>query len=114
MRESAVPPLARRRQFASWLVMRGASVRAVGELLGQHTLQMTMRYVRTCHRGSSARRSGYWMESWVRKGQEKGKVLGGPIRGDPRVVELLRKVVRPAGLEPATSWFVARRSIQLS
>ena len=25
-----------------------------------------------------------------------------------------RKVARPAGLEPATSWFVARRSIQLS
>jgi hypothetical protein len=24
------------------------------------------------------------------------------------------EVARPAGLEPATSWFVARRSIQLS
>jgi site-specific recombinase XerD len=33
-----------RRTFASWLVMRGASVRAVGELLGHHTMQMTMRY----------------------------------------------------------------------
>jgi hypothetical protein len=25
-----------------------------------------------------------------------------------------KTVARPAGLEPATSWFVARRSIQLS
>ena len=33
-----------RHTFASWLVMRGASVRAVGELLGHHTMQMTMRY----------------------------------------------------------------------
>jgi len=27
---------------------------------------------------------------------------------------VVQKVARPAGLEPATSWFVARRSIQLS
>jgi integrase len=33
-----------RHTFASWLVMRGASVRAVGELLGHQTIQMTMRY----------------------------------------------------------------------
>jgi hypothetical protein len=26
----------------------------------------------------------------------------------------LKTMARPAGLEPATSWFVARRSIQLS
>ncbi len=33
----------------------------------------------------------------------------------PEVIELSeKKVARPAGLEPATSWFVARRSIQLS
>ena len=30
------------------------------------------------------------------------------------ISEMDRKVVRLAGLEPATSWFVARRSIQLS
>ena len=35
-----------------------------------------------------------------------------PPRRDSRV--LFGKVAGPAGLEPATSWFVARRSIQLS
>src|SRR5437868_10141205 len=35
-----------------------------------------------------------------------------PPLGDLRV--LFGKVAGPAGLEPATSWFVARRSIQLS
>jgi hypothetical protein len=33
-----------RHTFASWLTMRGASLRAVAELLGHQTMQMTMRY----------------------------------------------------------------------
>src|SRR5688500_16783058 len=33
-----------RHTFASWLVMRGASMRAVSELLGHQSMQMTMRY----------------------------------------------------------------------
>ena len=33
-----------RHTFAWWLVMRGASLRAVAELLGHQTIQMTMRY----------------------------------------------------------------------
>ncbi len=32
----------------------------------------------------------------------------------PRTTRGFEKVVRPEGLEPPTSWFVARRSIQLS
>ncbi len=33
-----------RHTFASWLMMRGASLRAVGELLGHQSMKMTMRY----------------------------------------------------------------------
>lgn len=33
-----------RHTFASWLTMRGPSLRAVAELLGHQTMQMTMRY----------------------------------------------------------------------
>lgn len=32
------------RTFASWLVMRGASIRDVSELLGHQSMQMTQRY----------------------------------------------------------------------
>ncbi len=34
--------------------------------------------------------------------------------GEGHAAKLLKTLARPAGLEPATSWFVARRSIQLS
>ena len=33
-----------RHTFASWLMMRGASLRTVGELLGHQSMKMTMRY----------------------------------------------------------------------
>jgi hypothetical protein len=33
-----------RHTFASWLMMRGASLRSVAELLGHQSMKMTMRY----------------------------------------------------------------------
>jgi integrase len=33
-----------RHTFASWLMMKGASLRSVGELLGHQSMKMTMRY----------------------------------------------------------------------
>lgn len=33
-----------RHTFASWLMMRGASLRSVAELLGHTSMKMTMRY----------------------------------------------------------------------
>ena len=48
------------------------------------------------------------------KGQEKGKARARRAATPRKRAQMLRKVARPAGLEPATSWFVARRSIQLS
>jgi hypothetical protein len=51
---------------------------------------------------------------WTLRRKEKGKVPSPRQPRERKVAISLRKVARPAGLEPATSWFVARRSIQLS
>ncbi len=45
-----------------------------------------------------------WAQIWAQS--------SAPAATDLR--KLLKRMARPAGLEPATSWFVARRSIQLS
>mgnify|MGYP003588369340 CR=1 FL=1 len=90
--------------------MRGASLRAVGELLGHQTVQMTMRY---------AHLSPGYLTSEIQlldgppkgkaKGQEKGKAHARGAATHRKLTGLLGKVARPAGLEPATSWFVAIR-----
>jgi site-specific recombinase XerD len=52
-----------RHSFASHLVMRGATMTAVQELLGHSSIVMTMRYAR-----SSVKPSGFWM-AWAENGQ---------------------------------------------
>src|SRR4249919_754141 len=44
----------KRHTFASWLIMKGASLRSVAELLGHRGLRMVMRYAHLSHAYLSA------------------------------------------------------------
>ena len=60
------------------------------------------------------RHSGGKTMNWFWAAAE-GDWLAQPKHHEEGVLaEVVRRLVRPAGLEPAASWFVARRSIQLS
>jgi integrase len=68
-----------RHTFASWLVMRGASIRAVSELLGHQSMQMTLRYAHLSPRYLKAEISLLddvrGRGATERKGREKGSYL---------------------------------------
>jgi hypothetical protein len=69
--------------------------------------------LRGCGPPSRLRRFGATDFARARRGVEKERLASGqPRRSAPRSGE--RSLARPARLELATSWFVARRSIQLS
>jgi integrase len=100
-----------RHTFASWLIMKGASLRSVAELLGHRGLRMVMWYAHLSPAYLAAEVG--LLDAPVpspppvgahisRRGQEKGNVLMSAISGERRSSNFRRDLAPRAGLEPAT------------
>ena len=94
-----------RRTDSSWAHDKGVPGKIVAELMGHANVDTTLNVYTQVLDGS------------VRAAVEK---IGGELftivhrPENAGAANCLKTLARPAGLEPATSWFVARRSIQLS
>lgn len=97
-----------RHAFGTQLAASGADVVKIKELMGHASITTTMRAFHTSDKGKRdaiARTA----ERYAVEGCHKRRTAGGVT-----CRKLLITLVRPARLERATFWFVAKRSIQLS
>ena len=94
-----------RRTYSSWCHDQGVPGKVVAQLMGHANVDTTLNVYTQVLDGSL--RGG-------RRHRRIQIVHDCSQPGEPGCANSLKRLARPAGLEPATSWFVARRSIQLS
>ena len=96
-----------RRTYSSWSHDKGVPGKVVAQLMGHANVDTTLNVYTQVLDGS--------LRAAVDKvGGELFTIVHRPEDPTRQFTEMLRKLARPARLELATSWFVARRSIQLS
>ena len=96
-----------RRTYSSWSHDKGVPGKVVAQLMGHANVDTTLNVYTQV------------LDESLRDGRREGRQrivhnCSQAGRDGPRSAKSLKRLARPAGLEPATSWFVARRSIQLS
>ena len=96
-----------RRTYSSWSHDKGVPGKVIAQLMGHANVDTTLNVYTQVLDGA--------MRAAVDKvGGELFTIVHRPEEPGRQFTEMRRKLARPARLELATSWFVARRSIQLS
>jgi hypothetical protein len=94
-----------RHTFASWLIMKGASLRSVAELLGHRGLRMVMRYAHLSPAYLSAEirlLDAPVQPSRTGEGQQKGNVPRRECGGHGKWRKFRTKMAPQGGFEPPT------------
>ncbi len=97
-----------------------AVIRIIQLVLGHSDIKMTQRYLNITDEELRKTLTGVWerrwsfLRIWLASRSSFSAYAKAPAGQPSRVTSRAKDLVRPARLERATSWFVARRSIQLS